>query len=120
MDQTEQLRRVVRDHLQRDPGAVLRGGALDPLAVRRLDRDRWRRQASDLGLPGIRIPEEVRGAGKGLAEEGAVHPEVGRARHDGPFLPASLVAAALVALPDDEKNRRGLERIAAGELVAVP
>ncbi|MFI5909342.1 acyl-CoA dehydrogenase family protein [Dactylosporangium sp. NPDC051541] len=120
MDEIEQLRRVVRDHLERDPGAALRGGSLAPDAVLRLDRDRWRRQANDLGLPGVRIPEEFGGAGMGLAEEVAVHTELGRALDDGPFLTTSLVAAALTALTDDEANHGRLARIATGDLVAVP
>ncbi|WP_433059088.1 acyl-CoA dehydrogenase family protein [Dactylosporangium sp. CS-033363] len=120
MDDIEQLRQVVREHLARDPGAALRGGTFDPAAVRRLDRERWRRQAGELGLPGVRIPEEFGGAGMGLAEEVAVHTELGRALDDGPFLTTSLVAAALVALTDDGANHDRLRRIAAGELVAVP
>ncbi|GAA3278519.1 acyl-CoA/acyl-ACP dehydrogenase [Dactylosporangium vinaceum] len=120
MDEIEQLRRVVRDHLARDPGAALRGGPLAPDAARRVDRDRWRRQAGELGLPGVRIPEQYGGAGMGLAEEVAVHTELGRALDDGPFLTTSLVAAALTALTDDEANHDRLARIASGDLIAVP
>jgi len=120
MDHIEQLRQVVRGHLDRDPGAAKRGGSLDPRQTQRLDRDRWQRQARELGLPGVRIPEEFGGAGMGLAEEVAVHQELGRALDDGPFLTTSLVAAALVALADDERNHDRLVRIASGELVAVP
>jgi alkylation response protein AidB-like acyl-CoA dehydrogenase len=117
-DELRALREVTRSHLAALAPPTTDGRVLDPAAP--LDRDAWRALATGLGLPGVRVPEELGGAGLDRAAELVLHEELGRALYDGPLLGTLQVAAALLELADDPANRDRLRAVAAGELVAVP
>ncbi len=84
-------------------------------------RESWRRMATTLGLQGIRVDERRGGAGMGLAAELAVHEEMGRAVHGGPFL--AVVGHGLPVLAAIDGGARVDElvtAVVAGEDVLVP
>ncbi|QIG42837.1 acyl-CoA/acyl-ACP dehydrogenase [Nocardioides anomalus] len=112
------MREVTRAHLATLAPATTDERVLDPAAP--LDRAAWRSLATGLGLPGVRVPEDLGGAGLDRTAELVVHEELGRALYDGPLLGTLQVAAALLELTDDPVNRQRLRAIAGGELVAVP
>src|SRR3974390_3209537 len=62
------------------------------------DPDVWRQAGTQLGLPGIAVPEEYGGAGFSFAEQAIVLEELGAALFTGPYLAsAGLAATALLA-----------------------
>ncbi|MFT4289116.1 acyl-CoA dehydrogenase family protein [Nocardioides sp.] len=70
-----------------------------------LDEKLWR-LASEIGWPGLAVPEEYDGAGQGITELALVAEELGRAAAPGPFVETALTAATLarsagVSLPID-------------------
>jgi alkylation response protein AidB-like acyl-CoA dehydrogenase len=91
-----------------DEQAMLREASRDLLGdrsstdqVRRLldgdadtDPDLWR-LGSELGWPGLALPEEYDGAGQGLVELALVAEELGRAVARGPFTVSAVVGAAV-------------------------
>ncbi|MEV5576173.1 acyl-CoA dehydrogenase family protein [Spirillospora sp. NPDC052269] len=81
-----------------------------------LDRDLWRRMASELGLQGLAVPEEHGGAGFGARELAVVFEEMGRVLFCGPFL-----ATVGLALPAAEAAGAGdvLAGIADGSSIAT-
>ncbi|MET0928545.1 MAG: acyl-CoA dehydrogenase family protein, partial [Aeromicrobium sp.] len=50
------------------------------------DRQVWAQMAAQLGLQSMAIPEQLGGAGFGLAEQLIVQEELGRVLYAGPFL----------------------------------
>jgi alkylation response protein AidB-like acyl-CoA dehydrogenase len=85
------------------------------------DRRVWAEMAQRLGLQGVRVPEDLGGAGLDLEAELVVHEEMGGALHGGPFLPVvGQAVPALLALAGDERARTMLAAIAAGTSVVVP
>lgn len=71
---------------------------------------------TDLGLPGLLVPESLGGAGATAREAAAVLEELGRAAAPSPFLTSSVVAtSALVALGDTTL----LPALASGEQTAA-
>jgi alkylation response protein AidB-like acyl-CoA dehydrogenase len=84
------------------------------------DPDAWRRAGTQLGLPGIAVPEEYGGAGFSFAEQAIVLEELGAALFTGPYLASAVLAAtALLACDDEEAKKDLLPGIAAGETVAT-
>jgi alkylation response protein AidB-like acyl-CoA dehydrogenase len=80
----------------------------------------WRQASTQLGLPGIAIPEEYGGAGFSFAEQAIVLEELGAALFTGPYLASAVLAAtALLASDDEEACKDLLPGIAAGETVAT-
>ncbi|MGW2177157.1 acyl-CoA dehydrogenase family protein [Streptomyces sp. NPDC001732] len=80
----------------------------------------WRRLARDLGLPGLALPEEYGGVGRGLAELAVACEETGRALLPSPLIATAVLAAPLIAALGTEAQRADLlPRIAAGELTAA-
>jgi alkylation response protein AidB-like acyl-CoA dehydrogenase len=80
----------------------------------------WEQAGTQLGLPGIAIPEEYGGAGFGFAEQAIVLEEFGAALYGGPYLASAVLAAtALLSAPDDQARRDLLPGIASGQTVAT-
>jgi alkylation response protein AidB-like acyl-CoA dehydrogenase len=80
----------------------------------------WRQAATQLGLPGIAVPEEYGGAGFSFAEQAIVLEELGAALFTGPYLASAVLAATALLASDDEAARKDLlPGIAAGETIAT-
>jgi alkylation response protein AidB-like acyl-CoA dehydrogenase len=80
-----------------------------PVAVTALyDGDRslvdglWKALATELGLAGLLVPEELGGAGATAAEAAVVLEELGRAAAPVPFLTSAVVATTLLGDGEDE------------------
>jgi alkylation response protein AidB-like acyl-CoA dehydrogenase len=117
-EEQEELRRSVRRFLE-DKSPISE--------VRRLmettegyDEAVWSQMASQLGLQGMAIPEELGGLGFGYVEFGLILEEMGRALLCAPyFATVALAANALLASGDDEAQKDYLPGIAAGETIAT-
>src|SRR5690242_2706926 len=57
----------------------------------------WTRMATELGLPGLVVPERFDGSGAGLVELAIVADELGRVLYPGPFTSTALAAWAVLA-----------------------
>ncbi|THA72787.1 acyl-CoA dehydrogenase [Streptomyces sp. A0958] len=80
----------------------------------------WHRLARDLRLPGLGIPQEYGGAGRGTAELAVVLEETGRALLPSPLLATAVLAAPLIlALGTEEQRAALLPAVAAGDLTAA-
>jgi alkylation response protein AidB-like acyl-CoA dehydrogenase len=96
-------------------------------AVRRLmetdegyDPAVWRALSTELGLPGVHIPEEYGGAGFGMVELCIVMEEFGRALLCAPYFSAAVLAAnAIMNAGDEEQKASLLPSIASGEKLAT-
>lgn len=76
----------------------------------------WKELASEVGVAGLMIPEELGGAGTGAREAAVVLEELGRAVAPVPFLTSSVIATtALLEVEADEL----LRSVADGSSVAV-
>jgi alkylation response protein AidB-like acyl-CoA dehydrogenase len=85
-----------------------------------IDPGVWRQASTQLGLPGIAVPEEYGGAGFSFAEQAIVLEELGAALFTGPYLASAVLAATALLASDDEEARKDLlPGIAAGESVAT-
>ena len=85
-----------------------------------IDPDVWRQASTQLGLPGIAVPEEYGGAGFSFAEQAIVLEELGAALFTGPYLASAVLAATALLASDDEEARKDLlPGIAAGETIAT-
>lgn len=83
------------------------------------DRALWGALA-ELGIAGLLVPEAHGGAGLELLDAALAAEELGRAATPGPFLPAQMAAAALVASGDADAQAAWLPGLASGErLVTV-
>ncbi len=71
---------------------------------------------TDLGLPGLLVPESLGGAGATAREAAAVLEEIGRAAAPSPFLTSSVVATTLLVALADETI---LPTLASGERTAA-
>ena len=84
------------------------------------DRQVWQQAGTQLGLPGIAIPERYGGAGFTFAEQAIVLEELGAALYGGPYLASAVLAAtALLAASDEPARRELLPGIASGQTVAT-
>jgi alkylation response protein AidB-like acyl-CoA dehydrogenase len=77
----------------------------------------WSRAASELGLSGMLLPEELGGLGFGTAELAAVGSELGAALFCGPFLGSVLAGACLAAIGDAGADLAG--KLADGAVTAL-
>jgi alkylation response protein AidB-like acyl-CoA dehydrogenase len=85
-----------------------------------IDRAVWQQASSQLGLPGLAIPEEYGGSGFTFAEQAIVLEELGAALYPGPYLASAVLAAtALLASPDEGARRDLLPAIASGQAIAT-
>lgn len=96
-------------------------------AVRRLmetdlgyDKTVWKQLCTDLGLPGVQIPEAYGGQGFGFVELGIVLEEMGRALFCAPYFASAVMAAnAILNGATDDQKRELLPDIASGEAIAT-
>lgn len=80
----------------------------------------WHRLAQELGLPGLALPKEYGGGGRGPAELAVALEETGRALLPSPLLATAVLAAPLIlALGTGEQRAALLPSLAAGELTAA-
>ncbi|MEU1490451.1 acyl-CoA dehydrogenase family protein [Streptomyces sp. NPDC005776] len=113
----DEIRRTLRELLAaRDPGHP--GGA--PATPDGYDTALWHRLAQELGLPGLALPKEYGGGGRGPAELAVALEETGRALLPSPLLATAVLAAPLIlALGTAEQRAALLPPLAAGELTAA-
>ncbi len=104
---------TLRDFLAKEcPPAFVRGlwdgeTGDDPLLWRKL---------SELGVPGLLVPEAESGLGRDEIDAVLLLEELGRAALGGPLVPTAVVGAALLAeLAPCDLRERWLRRVAAGE-----
>ncbi|MFI5953150.1 acyl-CoA dehydrogenase family protein [Cryptosporangium sp. NPDC051539] len=108
------LQSVLREFFaDRSPEAAVRAQMAEPAGF---DRQLWKRMSTELGLPGLAIPEEYGGSGFSFVELGVVLEEMGRALVVSPFL-GSCVMAAQLALAVGATDL--LPGIASGETIAA-
>jgi len=82
-------------------------------------RELWAKLA-EVGLPGVRVPEEHEGMGLDEIDVVLLCEEVGRAALAEPVVATAAVAAPLLAeLPDSEVSLRWLKPIARGEAIVA-
>jgi alkylation response protein AidB-like acyl-CoA dehydrogenase len=87
------LRETVRAFLDR---SIASGYGRDMVEDERGFTDEWWASITEMGWPGLLVPEGAGGAGLGMVDLVVVQEEMGRAAMPGPFL-SSGVAAALTA-----------------------
>src|SRR5918999_3573142 len=84
------------------------------------DPDVWKQLASELGLTGIHIPEELGGQGFTFVELTIALEEMGRALLCAPFFSSICLGAnAILNAGTDEQKRELLPDIAGGEVRAA-
>jgi alkylation response protein AidB-like acyl-CoA dehydrogenase len=84
------------------------------------DTELWRQMADQMGLQGLGLPENYGGSGFGAHETTIVFEELGRALVPSPFFPTiALAAQLLLAVGDEEPNKKYLPGIARGDLLAT-
>jgi alkylation response protein AidB-like acyl-CoA dehydrogenase len=76
----------------------------------------WRTLATELGMAGLLVPEELGGAGATAREAAVVMEEIGRAVAPVPYLSSAVVATVALLQAGDTDTVRGL---AAGSLTAA-
>lgn len=93
-------------------------------ARRRLDAEpggfddrAWTLLGRDMGLAGLGVPENLGGAGGGLAELAVVGEELGRSLLPVPFLGSTVLAGQLLTRCD--RTEGVLDRLGAGAVIAV-
>lgn len=109
------LRALVRDHAARDWDEAGLRAAIAPGA--RLDRDRWRRLGSGLGVLGLDVPATWGGGGGGLLETALAAEELGAALAAVPYAGSVLAAWTLLASGDEEAMAAHLPALCAGTAV---
>lgn len=72
-------------------------------------------QLSDLGLPGLAVPEDRGGAGGSLVDQGVVLEQMGRAVYCGPYFSSAVLAAqTLLAVEKDADADEILQQVCTG------
>jgi alkylation response protein AidB-like acyl-CoA dehydrogenase len=117
-DEQQELRATVRRFLaERAPIADVRR-VME--TERGWEPELWKALVSELGLPGVWIPEELGGSGLGFTELCLVLGELGRALTCAPYFSSAVLAAGALrhaAAPDERAERLGA--IAGGETAAL-
>jgi alkylation response protein AidB-like acyl-CoA dehydrogenase len=113
-DEQQEIKRTAREFL---------GSRFKPERVRELaesgsyDESVWR-EISELGWPGIAVPEEDGGQGLGMVELVILCEELGYACAPTPFLSGAAAGLLLAEAGSDEQRARWLPGIASGETIA--
>jgi alkylation response protein AidB-like acyl-CoA dehydrogenase len=113
-----ELRATLRRFFEtRSPEAAVREAIDSKLGY---DTELWRQMAGQMGLQGLGLPENYGGSGFGAHETTIVFEELGRALVPSPFFPTiALAAQLLLAVGDEEPNKKYLPEIAGGDLLAT-
>jgi len=82
---------------QEEPGSGRSGNSEPGSGEAGYDGRAWRRLGGDMGLAGLGIPENLGGAGGGLAELVVVAEELGRSLLPVPFLSSTVLAGQVLA-----------------------
>src|SRR4051812_40424460 len=98
-----ELQRTMRDLAADRASSAQRRAVLDTGADH--DAELWRLVATELGLTGIAVSEELGGTGGSFVDVAVVLEEAGRALLPVPLLPTVVAAAAA---PDDEELGRAV------------
>jgi alkylation response protein AidB-like acyl-CoA dehydrogenase len=117
-EEQETLRATVRAFLaeRAPPGAMRRAMETE----QGWEPGLWKQMVSELGLPGVRLPESVGGSGLGFVELGLVMGELGRALACAPFFSSAvLCAGALRYVAAGSERDAALGAIAAGQTAAL-
>jgi len=102
---------------QRAPVSASRSFMTDPVGY---DPGVWQQMATQLGLQGLRIPEQFGGSGMGFVETRIALTELGRELYTGPFLASAVLATeAIMATEDDAAMADLLPGLAAGETIGA-
>jgi alkylation response protein AidB-like acyl-CoA dehydrogenase len=113
-----ELRESVRDFIAAKSGEQRVRAAIE--TERGYDEDLWRQMASQLGLPGLALPEEYGGDGFSFTELQVVLEELGRALTPSPFFASVVLAAgAILATGDEVAAKAYLPGIASGKSTAT-
>jgi alkylation response protein AidB-like acyl-CoA dehydrogenase len=84
------------------------------------DRALWRTLASDLGLHGLAVPEDLGGSGYTWIEQALVFQEMGRALYDGPYWSTvGMAIPILLACGDVGAQQRWVPALVDGSSVAA-
>ncbi len=113
-EQQEMLRKIARDFLNTE---------CPKDTVRKLIKDEkgftpelWSKM-TDLGWPGLIIPEQYGGIGGSFMDIVALVEELGRASFFGPLFPSLIGTLAILEMGSDQQKADLLPKIASGELV---
>ena len=114
------LREAVRDLIEGSGGIAAARRRLDaqPEDEPGYDQDAWRLLGTEMGLAGLGIPEDLGGAGGGLAELTVVAEELGRALLPVPFFSSTVLAGQILARCPDTGPGVLARLSAGGELAA--
>ncbi|MFE9557977.1 acyl-CoA dehydrogenase family protein [Streptomyces sp. NPDC006692] len=114
----DEIRRTLRELLAKHCGPHdVKNAVRTPLGH---DSALWDRLATELGLPGLALPEECGGAGCTTTELALACEETGRALLPSPLLATAALAAPLItALGTDAQRNALLPLIARGERTAT-
>jgi alkylation response protein AidB-like acyl-CoA dehydrogenase len=82
------------------------------------DDDLWR-ELSELGWPGVALPEQYGGQGLGMVEQCLVLDEQGAALAPVPLLPSACAARVILRAGDEAQREAWLPRLATGEARAA-
>ena len=83
------------------------------------DEDLWKQMSTQLGLPGLHLPEEHGGSATGLLEPAIVMEETGRALTSSPYAAGLFASLAIQRFGSDDNQADLLPGLAAGETVAT-
>ncbi|MEU9864460.1 acyl-CoA dehydrogenase family protein [Streptomyces sp. NPDC047971] len=102
----DEIRRTLRELLAKRSGpAEVRAAVETPEGY---DTDLWHRMSDTLGLPGLALPEEYGGGGRGPAALALACEETGRALAPSPLLSTAVLAAPLILALGSERQRADL------------
>ncbi len=116
-DEQDEFRQVLRRFFEEKASAAdVRRAMATPAGY---DTALWKQMATELGLPGIHVPEAFGGQGFGFLELGIALEEMGRVVLPGPFLASAVLATgAILNAGSDEEKRALLPALASGEEIA--
>src|SRR6201985_2060055 len=80
----------------------------------------WRSLATDLGMAGLLVPEELGGAGATAREAAVVMEEIGRAVAPVPYLSSAVLATVALLHAGDTETVKGLAAGSVTAALAVP
>ncbi|MEX0927593.1 MAG: acyl-CoA dehydrogenase family protein [Dehalococcoidia bacterium] len=115
----EMIRANARDFLAEYAKPESLREALEDPGIPIADSDYWSR-VSELGWPGLAIPEQYGGAGMSFADLAVLLEEWGAALAPGPLFETAVIGTAVIEeFGSDDQKRNLLPRMAAGELIAT-